>query len=124
MLELLYDQVIELRASHAARQQASDKRPRKLFKDLTNDVSAKNGEVVSISQASFVTFPNCLENLYVPFAEDDGAKLSSFHCGAKLSLLHSWCQIVPFTLLVPNCPRCQIVPFTLLVPNCPGAKLS
>ena len=54
MLELLYDQVIELRASHAARQQASDKRPRKLFKDLTNDVSAKNGEVVSISQASFV----------------------------------------------------------------------
>ena len=76
------------------------------------------------------------------------------HYGAKLSLLHSWCQIVPFTLrcqivLVPNRPilhswcqivlgaklssftlRCQIVPPTWAVPNCPrcqivlGAKLS
>ena len=83
----------------------------------------------------------------MPFAEDDGAKLSVLHCGAKLSwcqivLFSLRCQIVPFTLrcqIVPFSWRCQIVPFslrcqivlgaklssfTLLVPNCPGAKLS
>ena len=88
-----------------------------------------------------------LEYLCVPFAKDDGAKLSVLHCGAKLSwcqivLFSLWCQIVPFTLrcqivlfswrcqIVPFSLRCQIVlgaklsSFTLLVPNCPGAKLS
>ena len=46
----------------------------------------------------------------------------------------SWCQIVCFIMLVPNCPLqncplllcwCQIVLLpNCLVPNCPGAKLS
>merc|ERR1711963_706704 len=60
-----------------------------------------------------------------------GAKLS----GAKLS----WCQIVlmpncpgaklsTFIILVPNCPLllswCQIVPFIILVQNCPVPNCS
>ena len=62
-----------------------------------------------------------------------GAKLSVFHCGAKLSVFTWRCQIVRFYMTVPNCPRCQIVRFTwwcqiVRVPNCPflhcGAKLS
>ena len=45
--------MLELQASHDARLQAADKKPRKLFKELTNHVSAQNGEVVSIDQESF-----------------------------------------------------------------------
>merc|ERR1711973_662876 len=53
--------------------------------------------------------PNC------PGAKLSGAKLS--WCQIVLvpncSLLLSWCQIVPFIILVPNCP----------VPNCPTIKI-
>ena len=58
-------------------------------------------------------------------------QIDSFYTlGAKLVpvpnwlLLHSWCQIDSFTLLVPNWFRCQIDSFTLLVPNWSGAKLT
>ena len=41
----------------------------------------------------------------------------------------SWCQIVRFIMLVPNCPGAKLSGaklsvFIMLVPNCPGAKLS
>ena len=36
----------------------------------------------------------------------------------------SWCQIVRFIMLVPNCPGAKLSVFIMLVPNCPGAKLS
>ena len=41
----------------------------------------------------------------------------------------SWCQIVRFIMLVPNCPGAnlsgaKLSVFVMLVPNCPGAKLS
>ena len=47
--------------------------------------------------------------------------VSNYH-GVKLSILHSWCQIVCFTLLVPNC-----LFYTLgvkLSANMGGVKLS
>ena len=47
------DQVIELQASNEARMKAKEKKPRKLFGELTNAVSAQHGEVVTITQASF-----------------------------------------------------------------------
>ena len=53
MLKMPSVQVIELRASDHVRSQAKDKKTRKLFGELTNNVSAQNGEVVSITQASF-----------------------------------------------------------------------
>ena len=41
----------------------------------------------------------------------------------------SWCQIVRFIMLVPNCPGAKLSGaklsvFIMLVPNCPSAKLS
>ena len=36
----------------------------------------------------------------------------------------SWCKIVRFIMLVPNCPGAKLSVFIMLVPNCPGAKLS
>ena len=54
----------------------------------------------------------------MPFAEDDGAKLSVLHCGAKLSLVPN----CPFFMAVPNCPFFIAVPncpFFMAVPNCP-----
>ena len=64
-----------------------------------------------------IAVPNC------PFY-NVGAKLSIFtmlvpnclfhYLGAKMSFLPSCCQIIRFTILVPNCS----------VPNCPVAKLS
>ena len=41
----------------------------------------------------------------------------------------SWCQIVRFIILVPNCPGdklsgAKLSVLIMLVPNCPGAKLS
>ena len=55
-----------------------------------------------------------------------GAKVSSFHYGAKLSKVPN----CPLFIVVPNCPVCQIVLFYIAVPNrprcqiVPGAKLS
>ena len=58
-------------------------------------------------------------------------QIDSFYTlGAKLGpvpnwlLLHPWCQIGSFILLVPNWVRCQIDSFALLVPNWSGAKLT
>ena len=41
----------------------------------------------------------------------------------------SWCQIVCFIMMVPNCPGAKLSGaklsvFVMLVPNCHGAKLS
>ena len=47
----------------------------------------------------------------------------------NLHVIFSWCQIVRFIMLVPNCPGAKLSGaklsvFIMLVPNCPGAKLS
>ena len=46
-------QVIHLVALDDARDQAKDKKPRKLFGELTNVVTGQHGEVVDISQDTF-----------------------------------------------------------------------
>ena len=56
----------------------------------------------------FIAVPNC------PFS----------NCGAKLSVLHSWCQIVRGAKLSvfhygAKLSGCQIVRFYIAVPNCP-----
>ena len=61
-----------------------------------------------IVRCQIVLVPNCL-----------GAKLSTFIILVpNCLLLLSWCQIVRFIILVPNCP----VP-NCLVPNCPTIQL-
>ena len=61
-----------------------------------------------IVRCQIVLVPNC-----------PGAKLSTFIILVpNCLLLLSWCQIVPFIILVPNCP----VP-NCPVPNCPTIKI-
>ena len=48
-----HTQVVHLRALDEARTGAKDKKPRVLFKELTNTVSGQNGEVVTVTQETF-----------------------------------------------------------------------
>ena len=48
-----HTQVVQLRALDQARAQARDKKPRKLFGELTNNVSGQHGEVVTVTQKTF-----------------------------------------------------------------------
>ena len=95
--------------------------------------SIKFNLIISNVWCQIVLVPNC------PVPNCLGAKLSGwqivhfYYSGAKLSVfiilvpnclfLLSWCQVVRFIILEPNCPV-----LNCLVPNCPlyylGAKLS
>ena len=45
--------MVQLRALDEARTHAKDKKPRVLFKGLTNVVSGQHGEVVTVTQKTF-----------------------------------------------------------------------
>merc|ERR1711873_58544 len=67
----------------------------------------------------FVLVPNC------PVPNCPGAKLSwcKIVLVTSCPLLLSWCQIVPFIFLVPNCPVPNCPVPNCPVPNCPTIKI-